>query len=31
LAAVMDAGLGRDCSRYGLDDYMEINYLCMGI
>ena len=25
------SGLGREGSRHGLDDYMEIKYLCMGI
>jgi len=24
------SGNGRDCSTYGLDDYLEINCLCMG-
>ena len=28
---VKQSGLGREGSRYGLDDYMEIKYLCMGI
>jgi succinate-semialdehyde dehydrogenase / glutarate-semialdehyde dehydrogenase len=25
------SGLGREGSRHGLDDYMEIKYLCMGV
>ena len=25
------SGLGREGSRHGLDDYMELKYLCMGI
>jgi succinate-semialdehyde dehydrogenase/glutarate-semialdehyde dehydrogenase len=28
---VKQSGLGREGSHYGLDDYMEIKYLCMGI
>ena len=28
---IKQSGLGREGSRYGLDDYMEIKYLCMGI
>ena len=28
---VKQSGLGREGSRYGLDDYLEIKYLCMGI
>ena len=28
---VKQSGLGREGSRYGLDDYMEIKYLCMGV
>jgi succinate-semialdehyde dehydrogenase / glutarate-semialdehyde dehydrogenase len=28
---VKASGLGREGSRHGLDDYMEIKYLCMGI
>ena len=27
---VKESGLGREGSRYGIDDYMEIKYLCMG-
>ena len=27
---VKESGQGREGSRYGLDDYMEIKYLCMG-
>ncbi len=28
---VKQSGLGREGSHYGLDDYMELKYLCMGI
>jgi len=28
---VKQSGLGREGSRHGLDDYMEIKYLCMGV
>jgi succinate-semialdehyde dehydrogenase / glutarate-semialdehyde dehydrogenase len=28
---VKQSGLGREGSRHGLDDYMELKYLCMGI
>ncbi len=28
---VKQSGLGREGSRYGLDDFMELKYLCMGI
>ena len=28
---VKQSGLGREGSRHGIDDYMEIKYLCMGI
>jgi succinate-semialdehyde dehydrogenase/glutarate-semialdehyde dehydrogenase len=24
------SGLGREGSRYGLDDFMELKYICMG-
>jgi succinate-semialdehyde dehydrogenase/glutarate-semialdehyde dehydrogenase len=27
---VKESGLGREGSRYGLDEYLEIKYLCMG-
>ena len=27
---VKQSGLGREGSRYGLDDYLEIKYLCFG-
>lgn len=27
---VKESGLGREGSRYGIDDYMELKYLCMG-
>ncbi|AOR77473.1 hypothetical protein BES08_12435 [Novosphingobium resinovorum] len=30
-SGVKQSGLGRDGSHYGLDDYMEVKYLCMGI
>jgi succinate-semialdehyde dehydrogenase/glutarate-semialdehyde dehydrogenase len=25
------SGLGREGSKYGLDEYLEIKYLCLGI
>ena len=28
---VKQSGMGREGSRYGLDDYMVVKYLCMGI
>lgn len=28
---IKQSGLGREGSRHGLDDYMEIKYLCMGV
>jgi succinate-semialdehyde dehydrogenase/glutarate-semialdehyde dehydrogenase len=28
---IKQSGLGREGSRHGLEDYMEIKYLCMGI
>ena len=28
---VKQSGLGREGSHYGLDDYMEVKYLCMGV
>ncbi|WP_336951543.1 NAD-dependent succinate-semialdehyde dehydrogenase [Sphingobium aromaticivastans] len=28
---VKQSGLGREGSRHGLDDYMEVKYLCMGV
>jgi succinate-semialdehyde dehydrogenase/glutarate-semialdehyde dehydrogenase len=28
---VKQSGLGREGSKYGLEDYMEVKYLCMGI
>ncbi len=28
---VKQSGIGREGSKYGLDDYLEIKYLCMGI
>jgi succinate-semialdehyde dehydrogenase/glutarate-semialdehyde dehydrogenase len=27
---VKESGIGREGSKYGLDDYLEIKYLCMG-
>ena len=27
---VKQSGLGREGSKYGVDDYLEIKYLCMG-
>ncbi len=27
---VKQSGYGREGSKYGLDDYLEIKYLCMG-
>ena len=27
---VKESGQGREGSKYGLDDYLEIKYLCMG-
>ena len=27
---VKESGNGREGSKYGMDDYMEIKYLCMG-
>jgi succinate-semialdehyde dehydrogenase/glutarate-semialdehyde dehydrogenase len=27
---VKESGLGREGSRYGIDEYLEIKYLCMG-
>ena len=27
---VKESGLGREGSKYGLDDYLEIKYICMG-
>ncbi|MFN4204222.1 MAG: aldehyde dehydrogenase family protein, partial [Tabrizicola sp.] len=28
---VKQSGLGREGSRYGLDDYMEMKYVCLSI
>jgi acyl-CoA reductase-like NAD-dependent aldehyde dehydrogenase len=25
-----ESGVGREGSRYGIDDFLEIKYLCMG-
>jgi succinate-semialdehyde dehydrogenase/glutarate-semialdehyde dehydrogenase len=30
LAASSKSGLGREGSHHGIDDYVEIKYLCMG-
>ena len=27
---VKQSGLGREGSRYGMDEYLEIKYLCLG-
>jgi len=27
---VKESGIGREGSKYGIDDYVEIKYLCMG-
>ncbi|MBT4044193.1 MAG: aldehyde dehydrogenase family protein, partial [Rhodospirillaceae bacterium] len=27
---VKESGLGREGSKYGIDDYVELKYLCMG-
>ena len=27
---VKQSGLGREGSKYGVDDYLEIKYICMG-
>jgi succinate-semialdehyde dehydrogenase/glutarate-semialdehyde dehydrogenase len=28
---VKSSGLGREGSKYGIEDYMEIKYLCIGL
>jgi succinate-semialdehyde dehydrogenase/glutarate-semialdehyde dehydrogenase len=28
---VKSSGLGREGSRYGIEDYVEIKYLCLGL
>jgi succinate-semialdehyde dehydrogenase/glutarate-semialdehyde dehydrogenase len=28
---VKESGLGREGSKYGIDEFLEIKYLCMGI
>ncbi|MNC77734.1 Glutarate-semialdehyde dehydrogenase DavD [compost metagenome] len=28
---IKSSGLGREGSKYGIDDYLEIKYLCLGI
>jgi succinate-semialdehyde dehydrogenase / glutarate-semialdehyde dehydrogenase len=28
---IKQSGLGREGSRHGLDDYLELKYLCMGV
>jgi succinate-semialdehyde dehydrogenase / glutarate-semialdehyde dehydrogenase len=30
LGGVKQSGLGREGSRYGIDDYTELKYLCIG-
>ena len=30
LSGIKESGQGREGSKYGLDDYLEIKYLCMG-
>ena len=27
---VKESGLGREGSQYGIDDYLELKYMCMG-
>jgi succinate-semialdehyde dehydrogenase/glutarate-semialdehyde dehydrogenase len=27
---VKESGLGREGSHYGIDDFMELKYICMG-
>ena len=27
---VKESGLGREGSKYGIEDYLEVKYLCMG-
>jgi succinate-semialdehyde dehydrogenase / glutarate-semialdehyde dehydrogenase len=27
---VKESGLGREGSKYGIDEYLEIKYLCLG-
>ena len=29
-SGVMESGIGREGSKYGIDDYLEIKYLCLG-
>ena len=28
---IKESGLGREGSKYGIDDYLEIKYLCLGL
>jgi succinate-semialdehyde dehydrogenase/glutarate-semialdehyde dehydrogenase len=28
---VKQSGIGREGSRYGLDEYLELKYVCMGL
>ncbi len=28
---IKESGLGREGSKYGIEDYIELKYLCMGI
>ncbi|MCZ6808661.1 MAG: hypothetical protein O7D92_02790 [Proteobacteria bacterium] len=30
IGGVKESGQGRDGSKYGMDDYLEIKYMCMG-
>jgi len=30
IGGVEESGQGRDGSKYGMDDYLEIKYMCMG-
>ena len=30
LVALKESGYGREGSKYGMDDYMDIKYICMG-
>ena len=31
LGGIKHSGLGREGSKYGLDEYLEMKYVCMGI
>jgi succinate-semialdehyde dehydrogenase/glutarate-semialdehyde dehydrogenase len=30
LGGIKESGLGREGSKYGIDEYLEIKYVCMG-